>query len=52
MKFKNINYREIVRNDFDVLHNKERHKISATALRHALENQDYELAKKFLPNSI
>ena len=52
LSLKNIAYREIWRGDFSVNHNWEKIEISATAVRKALSDWNYELAKKLMNDEI
>lgn len=49
---KNVAYREIEREDFFINNNWKKIQISATAVRDALSQWDYELAKKLMVNEI
>jgi len=47
-----VSFREIPREDFWVNHNGKHYEVSSTALRFALEEKDFELAKKLMPREI
>ncbi|MEA3387435.1 MAG: hypothetical protein U9Q66_03485, partial [Patescibacteria group bacterium] len=48
----NIDYVEIPRDNFTMFDNGKKYDISATNLRKALKDNDYDLARKFIPEQI